>query len=273
MKINTYIAITLISTPFILYSATAQKRFIKLEHGSLRLADGRTIAGIGITGETIELIKQYQSNIVKILKGGQNLIAKDGAIVKYIYQYSFEGTSYSAQELRKIEETLGQKRSPKQSSELQEALKKIRSDFEYVSEVFKKIARASRSTMRALIEESCMKRNRDHNSLILLWARSNEDEYELFNRHIHSIKDFEIFMTDLYNFLGDLINSCPRAQAQFKERVIKFKKIKELIPSINVDKSQENRFLQYIHDKLDTIQLKEINSTKVLDLYKSFKKS
>ena len=236
---------------------------IKLDNSLLHSIDGKNI---GINGETVALIKKYQSNIIDILMGKRTPDGRAG-------WYEFEGKLYTAQELREQEDALGKTRSPQQSALLQQLIMQIRNDFETISADFREIARSSRAMMLFLIEESCTKRGRGNDSLILVLARSKEDEEVLFDRHIKTVKDLETFMTDLYNFLGDLINSCPKAQAQFKDRVEKFTKIKKLLPTFNMSQQDEARFLRFIQAKLNDLSATQITNQTIQDLYSTFKTS
>ena len=80
-------------------------------------------------------------------------------------------------------------------------------------------------------------------------------------------------MIDLYNFLGDLVNSCPKAQQQFKDRVAKFHKIKTMLPSLNLNKTDEAKFLRYIQTHLNDFSLPQINTQAIQTLYNTFKRS
>lgn len=236
-------------------------RSVKLENSILKMIDGETL---GINGENVALTKKYQSNILDILLGLKTKNGRQGS-------YQFDGETYNAQELREIESTLGGNATTEQRTQLQEALRKMRNDFEKISEAFREQAKASKPIIAILIEESCKKRNRNHDSLILIWSKSNENEYTLFDRHVRTIKDFEVFMTDLYNFLGDLVSSCPIAQRQFKERVATFGKIRKLMPSLSLTPQQQQRFLQYVQKQLGSLTVNSITPAKMKELYAASK--
>lgn len=237
-------------------------RSIKLENPILSNIDGKQM---GINGENVALTKKYQTNILEILLGTNT---RDGKVGKYL----FEGKKYSAQQLRKIEDKLGEKATPAQHQEIKTALKQMRNDFENISEEFKDIAKSSKSIMAYLIEESCQKRERGSDNLILIWSKSNESEYALFDKHVRTIKDFEIFMTDLYNFLGDLVSSCPIAQQQFRDRLEKFGKIRKILPQLSLTPTQQEKFFKYVQSKLNSLDTNSINLAKVKELYTQSKK-
>lgn len=69
-----------------------------------------------------------------------------------------------------------------------------------------------------LMKESCKIRNIP-DSFLLTWTKTNGNENQVFNDGIQSFHELERFCNELYNFLGDLIQSCPKALAEFKKRV------------------------------------------------------
>ncbi len=228
---------------------------IHLENPIIKTVDGLSI---GITGETVALIKQYQSQITSILAG------KRDSAGNRVGLFEFERTTHSVQSLRKLEIERGT------NPQFATLLKQIRFYFERQSDKFRNIVHGVKPIMAILIEESCSKRNR-LNSLLYVWAKTDEkNEYELFDHHVKSIKDFEIFLTDLYNFLGDLVLSCPQAQQQFKERVKKFSKIKIILEQLNIANYAQQAFLKQINQTLSKLTLKEITSAKVNELINAF---
>ena len=144
---------------------------------------------------------------------------------------------------------------------------------EEVSLEFKELARTSKPIMAILIEESCQKRARANDSLIMVWAHSKENEYTLFDRHVKTIKDFDVFMIDLYNFLGDLVHSCPIGQRQFKDRLEKFSKIRKLLPTLSLAPAQQQKFMRYIQSQLNKLEANKIDAAKLKELYNSFQRS
>jgi hypothetical protein len=252
--LKSIISITFLATIPMLYG-----NHIKLESSILDKVDGKSI---GVTGESIALIKQYQFEIAKILLG-----EKSKSNNTRTGKYTFEGQRYNMQELSQLEI---QHPNP---SRFKAALRIMRDDFENVSKPFQSILQEPgiKTIMGYLIEESCIKRNRQ-NSLLYIWSQStNANEYELFDLHIQSIRDFEIFLIDLNNFLGDLAYSCPRAYVQFKERVEKFNHAQQFITELNLDKGQQDLFAKYINTALSTISKNEITRNKIRELYNHFK--
>jgi len=245
----------LITAPYII--ANHPVRTIKLENPILSMIDGKQV---GINGENVALTRKYQSNILDILLGPNTKNGRHGV-------YEFDGKKYNAQQLREIEEAFDHTTSHEHRDQMQVALKKMRDDFEAISEEFKETAKTSKPIMAMLIEESCQKRGRGNDSLILIWAKSKENEYTLFNRHVRSVKDFEVFMTDLYNFLGDLVASCPIAQRQLKERIEKFGKVHHLMQALSLTPEQQQKFLKYIQKHMNTLEVGAITEAKIKELY------
>lgn len=239
---------------------------IKLESEIIAQFDGTSI---GINGDVIARIKKYQSKISDLLLGKKSASGRHGL-------YEFDGVFYTVQELRKKEESLTSK-SPGQSSQLHECIRRMRDDFEAISKEFQVIAQGTKPIMSIFIEESCKKRNRT-DSLLLIWSKTKEqDEYTLFDLHVKSIKDFEIFVTDLYNFLEDLAFSCPKATKQFNDRLEKYKhdrsekvnKIKQVLGTSGVVLS-ESELTRFTNQYVDKMALQEISASKIKTLLEHF---
>ncbi len=230
-------------------------RSIKLESSMLSRIDG-----IFFDGETIGPLKRYQNSLRDFLIGKRGL---DG---KRYPQYTFEGKAYNMQELSQLETTRGS------NSELKELLRQIRLEFETLSEEFHGVARGSKPFMAVLVEESCARRGRLNNSLLYIWSKTDEaGEQELFDIHIHTLKDLEMFLTDLHNFMGDLMASCPKALRQFQEKVAKFNKIKSLLPQLGIPQESQLPFLKQINHSLAALHVADINPDSVRKLFNEFK--
>lgn len=237
----------------LLLSSTSISFTYKLDVPILEKIDGINILGLGINGTTITMIKQYQSEIKKILVGE---LQKDGSR-KGKYQYGDE--KYSAQELQATEAEVGT------NPRFRKMLKTMRTDFDEASKPFREIVSMAKGFMKFLIEESCKKRNRV-DSLLNVWAHSDQKDEVLFDTHVKNIRDFAIFTTDLYNFLSDLVESCPKAQAQFIQRVEKYKKVKQLLPQTDIAQNDYLQALNSINPKLGKIKLEEITVKKIKEL-------
>jgi len=229
-------------------------RSIKLESGILSKVDG-----IFFDGDTIGPLKRYQYNLRTFLIG---IRGEDG---KRHPQYTFESNLYTMQQLSRLETTRGS------NEELKNLLRQIRSDFETLSMEFRGVARGSKPFMATLVEESCARRGRLHNSILYIWAKTDEaEEEQLFDDHIHTIRDLEMFFTDLHNFLGDLMESCPKACRQFQEKVGKFNKIKGLLLELGLSTETQKEFLKQINHSLAKLKTDDINLATVRKLFDEF---
>lgn len=232
-------------------------RAMKLESGILSKVDG-----IFFTGDNIAPIKRYQMNLRTFLLGTLESDKKRHP------QYSFEGSFYTMQQLSQIETTRGS------NAELKNLLRQIRSEFEKLSSEFRAVARGSKPFMATLVEESCSRRGRLNSSILYIWAKTDEAEEErLFDDHIHTIKDLEMFFIDLHNFLGDLIKSCPKAERQFAEKVLKYNAIKKQLTHLDLSPEEQKAFLQQINHSLAGLSVEDIDLSAVKKLYNEFKKT
>ena len=253
-KITTYFALALLLSTSQTHNAAT---ILKLESAILAQVDGLSI---GIDGETFALLKQYDSKLLELLVG------KRDASGKRAPQYTFDGKLYTMQQLSIIEEQQGH------TQELSHLLRKIRTEFEKMSLIFRTVARGTKPIMAILIEESCAKRGRLHNSILYIWAKTDEAmEEELFDVHIKSLKDLETFLIDLHNFLNDLMCSCPKAAKQFQEKVAKFNKLRNFVANLGISKELEMNFLKQINQLLGKMKLEEITPDRVRTLVNDFK--
>jgi hypothetical protein len=236
----------------LLFSYPTFSSAIALKAPILSTIDGLSF---GIDGDTMAMMKQYQSQIRAILHGK---LQANGTRQGW---YQFEGSSYSVVQLHPLEEQYPH------NPRFRKLLKQMRSDFEAISEPFKKIVGNVKSVMAILIDESCEVRKRRDNCLLSIWAHTDQmNEYELFDTHVKTTHDFAIFLTDLYNFLGDLVDSCPKARRQFAERVEKYKRVKELLPRTSIPLAEHGKALNKINNQLGKIQKNEITPAKIEEL-------
>jgi hypothetical protein len=240
---------------------------IHLQSDIIKQFDGKSI---GINGDVITRIKKYQHEIMRLLQGKKNTTGGRG-------HYNFEGQFYTIHELRKVEEGMNHTKTHRQAEQFTAALHHMRHDFETVSREFQAAAHGTKPLMAILIDESCKCRNRT-DSLLYVWAHTKEENEDfLFDQHIKSIKDFEIFLIDLYNFLEDLAYSCPEANKQFAEKFEKYKqernekqeKIRQLFQGLS-SSVNEAAFLQFIQRYLDKITLNDITTAKVKSFLSEF---
>ncbi len=222
-------------------------------------ADGRF--PIGINGEVVALIKQYQGHITTLLRGKKTRFGYEGI-------FDFEGKKWTVQELRELESTRGI------NHHLATARHKVIEHFQHISQPFRQLIGefGIKPLMAELIAESMAKRERPE-SLLYVWAKMDEQhEQELFDTHIKSMQDLEFFMIDLNNFLGDIVYNCPRGYAQYKEHLEKFNKVVPFLKELRLGKEQRELFLKYVNKKLFTIAKNDISLEKVQELYNEFKR-
>ncbi len=229
------------------------------QHASEVVLETSTIAAVGINGETIALMKQYDGQLLN------ELIGKRDASGKRVGLYEYQGKIHTILELVAIEQRDGQ------NDELRAILKQARKNFENMSTKFRAVAQGTKKFMSILIEESCKKRNRI-NSILNIWGSTDQaKEEELFDVHVLNLGNLATFHTDLHNFLNDLMNSCPKAQRQFKEKVAKFNKIKNFLPSLGITKEEEQHFLKQINVALGELSLDSITQPTVRKLFNEYK--
>lgn len=154
----------------------------------------------------------------------------------------------------------------------------IKHDFLAITKEFLHHATGAKAIIVRLIEEDCIKRNRE-DSLLLSWAKTPEgNEEEAFNKDVTSYSTLYSFCVDLINFLNDLMHSCPKAHSKFTERIEKGKKICALLPNLLAQQvlpnTQEFRtaFLKFMKKNhyLDHLTLYEITSEKIGELLLAF---
>lgn len=229
------------------------------QHAKQIVLEASSIAAVGIDGETIALMKQYDGQLLNML------IGKRDATGKRVGLYEYQGQMHTMLELVAIEQKNGQ------NDALRAILKQARKDFEDMSTRFRIVAQGTKKFMALLIEESCKKRGR-LNSVLNIWGKSDEaKEEDLFDIHVHTLGDLATFLTDLHHFLNDLMNSCPKAQRQFQEKVMKFNKIKNFIPSLGITPDEAQQFLKQINIALGQLSLEEITQETVRKLFNEYK--
>lgn len=112
-------------------------------------------------------------------------------------------------------------------------------------------------------------------SPLLRWAEVEEQqEHEHFNKTITTFEKFNEFCLDLLTFLSDIINSCPKAHALFKQRMEKLHVIHDILPKIaTISPQEEKRFITYIVKHHLTEKLTSITIETVKELWNEFRKS
>ena len=271
MKQTAFILITaLITTQIGVTAAPQSQKEIRLESPLLKTVDGNFI-----NADTIEVMRRFQRKLVDIQFGERD---KQG---NRTGRYEFLGQRCSVHELCRHEmlltqhkETVSTQEHKKKAAALATLLTKAKDDFVKLGGEFRVVARGAKPIMAALIKESCAKRGRSH-SVLVKWADCKEAaEDALFDRYITTLNQYEEFCVDLLNYLGDLVRSCPKANAQFQGRVKKWTKIRELIPKVlPADmRAQEMAFSTYIKKHhLDAMNIGDITLQRMQTIFTAFK--
>ena len=243
--------------PLVLPVVILSENRILLESSVIKVADGTFI-----NADKIEYTRKYRRKLLDFILGElQPNNQRKG-------KYNLCGKWYSIEDLARIEQEIKDSVSNeniKIKIALEEILTHAKADFIVHSTEFIESGRGAKNIMTVLIQEDCQKRNR-HDSFLLEWAKTKEgQESTAFERQITNFTDYYHFLTDLANFLLDLIHSCPKAEAQFKDRVIKWSAVKEILPlvlkkaHIKSDHIHEIEFLKYLKERyLDSLALNEI---------------
>jgi hypothetical protein len=251
----------------------ASEKVIRLESPVIKLSDGTFI-----NADKIEFIRKFRRTLLSFILGDQlpNNQRKG--------RYLFYGKWHSIESLACIEQELMSALQVERNNEkkvaieeqlcaLKELLTHAKADFIVQSSEFIESGRGSKNITIVLIQEDCLQRNRP-DSLLLDWARTKEgQESTMFEQQITSFGNYYHFLTDLVNFLLDLVHSCPKAEQQFKERVAKWSAIKAILPTVlkkahvKNDAINEIEFLKYLKERyIDSMTLHEITPQVVVPL-------
>ena len=129
--------------------------------------------------------------------------------------YNLQSKLYSVSDLQTIEVALQQGHknlSQEQKDALSIAMIQVQSDFLGLVEHFLASAKETKELISELIEESCTLR-KNNDCYLLQWTRlkTSQPERVVFKRDIKTFNTFAKFCTDLVDFLGDFMSSCPKA--------------------------------------------------------------
>ena len=258
----------------------AQTR-IPLKSNILKLIDGTFL-----NADSIAMMMQFKRLLQSIRVGNRS------ASGNIIGRYVLNNTSYGTIQLAEQEAELMSKfqssninnyqecknyQDDSQWLALQELLVQAKHDFIEISSQFRAIACGAKEYITTLIKESCKHRDRS-NSMLIQWTESPSDaEDQLFDASIKTFGEFEQFCIDLGHFFDDLIESCPRAHAQFEarstERKVKWSKIRPLLTKlITTDlKGREAELIHYINQKhLDSLSNDSITTQKINSIIDAF---
>lgn len=194
---------------------------VHLTHPILKRIDGK----IGLVGARIKDMLQIRRDLNNRLDGhkARNSQAHMG-------HYSMSGNSYTLRELATREKELHEKREAAKLSnnemlvkeidqeleQMKNLLESVKDDLFEIAEPFLGPASDMKPFAIPLIEESCEKRG-NPKSLLLYWKDiPRGQEVALFKEKIQSFQVLLIFCTDLADYLIDMVESSPKAFAQFK---------------------------------------------------------
>jgi len=199
---KTAIASLLALTALFVHYQGLSKPPITLTSDVIGLIDG---ISIGIDAQTLGLIVKIRKQITTIKDGEKTANGELKGL------YLFQGAHHSIHSLAELESTVS---SGPLYDELQKCLKVAKDDFIAKTSPFLENARGSKTHMVTLITESCEKHDRA-DSKLLQWGETEEgSEDTVLYEEVPTFKEFELFITDLLDFLADLVHSCPKAKKQ-----------------------------------------------------------
>ncbi len=269
-QIVTFSLASLLAGPALTYvqkiNATIEEDTIILESPILHAFDG---TAIGIDADVIELIGLIRREINKILIGEK---AQDGTMIG---RYLIDGKFYSTKDLTLIENNA----SESLQKELTRCLNEAKKDLHGCVEPFIETIQSVKYQILELIKESCKKRGMD-TTILLRWSEAAQgEEAKIFNEDVTSFSLYNKFCTDLLNFLGDLIRSCPKGMAQFKMRSDKCQKARTLIKGIvhtrgttaAASNALEQKFMRHLKEHhIDKLTMTDITKEKLEALFIKF---
>ena len=174
---------------------------------------------------TIKLEKPFRIEHRVINKLDGIRYAMDSLAVKNIWEvlirikdmmnrhHTINTTTGNISELAKLEEL----NSPEINNQLNLINKKLKTEF--VKATFKFIAdiQASKHLIFELMKASCDHHGITQRTDLMKWAQIDDNEEHMFDVTITKLSQMEIFLSDLYHFLFDLLCSCPKACNMFKK--------------------------------------------------------
>lgn len=236
-----------------------------LQSPALEILDGKFIKA-----DHVELMRKFQRRLLEILKGKKEA---DGRCTGL---FTYQNTQMTLHELALMETESADSTTQKA---LEHTLAHAKEYFISVSEEFARAGRGPKQLTAELVKESCALRHRS-DSLLIHWAHAHEqDEHEVFDRHVQSFKQYEAFCIDLLNFFGDMVHSCPKAVKLFEQRVEKWGLLRKHITTAFVGsqassfKAHEHAFMRFLKIKhLDALHAREISDEKIRELFHAFLK-
>ncbi len=244
---------------------------LRLDSHIIAIADGKLV-----NANTFELMIDFYRDILYIMQGNPQ-----DKTAPYIFGEKSYGTLALAAIEKKIttEQDLYTSEAFEQiKTTLEELLIQAKDDLDRHAEKFKRI-RGPKHMMALLIESSCKLRGIcSADSIFLRWAHVKEEvEEEYFDQEISSFEAFNHFCKDLINFLNDMMESCPKAREQLRQRKDKWSRIKMFLQPIIAASPEEydyiwqNNFLRYIKfNIIDDIKIQNITANAVETMVAQF---
>lgn len=190
------------------WSFTSHSEPLMLKDPVIHLIDGMTI---GINGQKIGFMLQIRRKI-QIMQYGTKITDNPPVLQG---TYTFESKLYSIHELAQLES----EKNIVDSDELKQVLMIAKKEFVKEIMSFMGMARDFKNYITRLIDESCKRRNRKNSELRRWSAAKDGSEEKQFHEDIQDFKTFNLFCTDLSNFLEDLVHSCPKGQKQLQQMI------------------------------------------------------
>ncbi len=205
-------------------SVASSTQPVLLESEVIKLIDGKSW---GVNGYKIKLMLQLLLKL-NTIRG----LGKPGEEGLYV----FEAKKYTLTQLTTLEESLSkswidrkkvardgqslamiEQEIAREQQNLSRTLEEAIKDFDQKVAPFMEDARGAKAQLFALIQEACRKCDRT-DSFLLTWADAQEGhETSAMNTQITSFKSLLVFCQDLMMFLKAMINSCPKAVAQYQD--------------------------------------------------------
>lgn len=183
---------------------------ILLESSIIKMVDGLSM---GINGAKIAMMLKVRKEVKKMLFGVPD------ATGAFVGLFMLHDTKRTLLDLVDIEDEYKKTNDLEGQKAVAHLVVEARNHFITHIKPFMATARGAKRQMLMLIEESCKKRKR-FDSILLRWGAAREDEEEKqFHKDVIDFKTFNIFCSDLIHFMEDIIRSCPKAVAQFKQMI------------------------------------------------------
>ena len=193
---------------FPLISVISLEKPFRIEHRVINKLDGIKYAMDGLA------VKNIWEVLIKI----KDMMSR---------QFTVGTTTGNITEISKLE-ILAEPEIINQINIINKKLKKdfVKSTFKFIAEI-----QASKHLIFELMKASCDHKNITNRTLLMRWAQIDGDEEHMFDITVTTITQMELFLSDLYSFLFDLLCSCPRACNMFKKEMpTVYAKLKQFAP-------------------------------------------